>query len=449
MKPIIIASLLGLALGWVFARAIWDDEPASKTAERVQSLPRHSVGSRLSAPPAARALSGRYLDRQRAEAQGDRPFNPYRARLLSADLVDSLSTDQMIEAVRAGQIHSNEGLRLAFTRITVLDPRLALELLDLLPRGNEFNTAQAAIISSWTAAAPHTLLDHLRGMSARELRSKLVTRLAHEWAELDPPAAMGQLLEFESLLTPRSRMNLAGALLAGWAENDFDAAAKWIEVEAAPERCAALRDSLLVGSMERLANRERIDFILEHGDVPALQRKLTESFQSWAMFEPRAALERFAAMPEDHPIWREVKAMGGATMMNLAMNKLDLTQLESMQQQIPAGELRRQYLLGAANTASSNDLEAARSIIAQIPESREREQAVGMFSELYMRKDPVALSEWLSSLDPSPSRDVAVTRFVSLLGQSDPERARAWAETVSDPGQRGRLLEEMPVSVAE
>ncbi len=201
--------------------------------------------------------------------------------------------------------------------------------------------------------------------------------------------------------------------------------------------------------MQRLGNEKRIDFILDHRDVPALQQELTGLFQSWAMFEPGAAVERFASVPAGHPIWRDVKTMGSATLMNLTMHKLDLTTLETLQEQIPAGKLRRQYLLGAANTASSNDLEAARSIISQIPESREREQAVGMFSELYMRKDPVALSQWLSALEPSPSRDVAVARFVSLLTQSDPERARAWADTVSDLAQRGRMLNEVPESAAE
>jgi hypothetical protein len=198
--------------------------------------------------------------------------------------------------------------------------------------------------------------------------------------------------------------------------------------------------------MQQLQNADRINFILAHQDAPVLQRKLSNCFQSWAMFEPAAAIERFAEMSADHAIWREVEAMGSAVMQNIHMNKRDIAHLLVLQSKVPPGEAQRQFLLGAANTASSNDLDAARKIIAQIPESRERQQAVGMYTELAMRKDPVALSEWLSGLDASPSRDAAVSRFVSLLIQSDSDRARAWAETIGDEGERGRILEEIPIA---
>ena len=128
-------------------------------------------------------------------------------------------------------------------------------------------------------------------------------------------------------------------------------------------------------------------------------------------------------------------------MMHHLFAKTDIAEVIALKDLIPQGEARRGFLQGLASNAASNDIDAAKEIIAHIPESRERVQAVGMFTELYIRKDPVALSEWLGGLDPSPSRDWAVERFATLLHQSDPERARSWAETISDEAKRKRVLE--------
>ena len=62
--------------------------------------------------------------------------------------------------------------------------------------------------------------------------------------------------------------------------------------------------------------------------------------------------------------------------------------------------------------------------------------------------DPVALSEWLAGLEPSTSRDRAVARFATLLAVSDPRGARAWAESISDAGDRERLMQDLPAGVA-
>jgi hypothetical protein len=82
---------------------------------------------------------------------------------------------------------------------------------------------------------------------------------------------------------------------------------------------------------------------------------------------------------------------------------------------------------------ASNDIPFALKVLPLVGEGREREQAVGGLTELWMRQDPVKTSEWLASLPAgSDSRNSGVCRFAENLAPDDPERAAQWAATISD-----------------
>ena len=442
MKNLAIAAVLGLAIGWAASLAIGKRDMSRERVGPRDPLETAAVSNRLGVPPPARAISALSLNRQRLDAFDGRPFSPYRAHVFSRDLLDSLSVEQVIEAVRAGQITDETEIRLAFSRVAGLDPRRALELLPVVTGVNLHEAAKDAIMSTWASTDPDGLLDYTRALPPSQAKAGYAYGLAQSWMESDPAKAMGLLAEFESLCGSwKSR--LAESMLAKWAELDLGAAEEWVENNSEPARRDALRDTLVAGHLRTLHGPAAIDFVLEREDNQLLQSKLTVAFQDWATADPEAALERFVAMPKNHAIWDEIEQMGRAAMLHAAMRKTGVGKILTLNESIGDEAARRRFLLGAANVASSNDLEVAKIIIAGIPESDERKEAVRMFTELHMRKDPVALSEWLTGLEKSPSRDEAVATFVRLLIKSDPERAHTWAETIDDERTRARWLKKI------
>ncbi len=447
MKRIVLAVILGLVVGWILSHTVF---PRSEVPA---SVPGSTGAKGISAlltrqgPAAPRARSATSLDDQRAEAGEGRTFSPIRARLFSMDLVQSLSGDQLIEAFRAGQVRDGLEVAAAFGKIAETDPRRALQLVREIAGRRLKDRAQSAVIRAWAKSAPKDLLDFLQEQPVTSERGHIAREFAGKWVESDPEAAFAHLDELVGLGGIFSR-DLAESLVKQWAETDFEAAERWVEQSAEPAKREALRDALLFGHVATLQGGEAVDFVLERPDNAALQKQLTKAMEKWAFGDPEAAIQRWASLPEEHVIWEETTSLGRSAMLAVLMRRQsggsDGGGILEWSHHLPPGEPRRQYLLGAANLASSNDLPMAEKIIAQIPESRERVKAVGMFAELWMRKDPVALSEWLGALEPSPSRDAAVSRFVRLLVSSDPDRAREWAETLSDPAGKARLLKELP-----
>ena len=436
MKRIFIAIALGLTAGWIVSQLIHSNTNRTHDSDHVVKTEiRQSMLTRLgpAAPQARTALS---LDEQRTTASEGQKFSPYRNRLFSMDLVKSLSVDQLIEAFQAGQIRDSVEIATALGKVAESDPRLALRLVREIPGRDAHDRARRAVVAAWVKSDAQSLLKHIQALAPNAYRKQLARDLAWEWGKHDPEAAAEEINVFEEMIHPRE--NVSDSLITQWAEKDYEAAERWINEKANSARKSAMLDSLLAGKIAGLEGSEAVEFLLARSDQASVRQHLAKAFQTWASGDPESAITRFAAMPEGHPIWKEIEGLGSKAMMSL-LHFGGRDKILTWQHKLPEGQPRTEFLLGAANIASSNDIPTAEKIIAEIPESRERERAVGMFTELWMRKDPVALSEWLSTLETSPSRDNAVYQFARLLAKSDPERARDWAETISDQDRKQRL----------
>ena len=440
MKRFLVAISLGLITGWIVSHLIRPDsnltgehEPAVRT--EIRSLRPPQFG-----PPAPRAQSALSLDEQRAAASDGRTFSPYRNRLFSLDLVHSLSTDQLIEAFQIGQIRDSVEIATALGKVAESDPRLALQLVREIPGRDAHDRARRAVVSAWVNSNAQGLLEHLSAMAPTAYRKQLARDLVHAWGKHDPKAAVEKIKPLEEIIGPMERVS--DSLITQWAKSDYESAERWVNEEAETTRRPAMLESLLAAKIASLESSEAVEFLLARPDQTAVQQHLAQTFLTWASGAPESAITRFAKMPVEHPIWREVENLGSKAMLSL-LHFGETEKILSWQHKIPEGNARTRFLSGAAQIASSNDIPVATRIIAEIPESRERERAVGMITELWMRKDPVALSEWLGTLDSSPSRDNAVFQFARLLATSDPDRARDWAETISDKERKQQLLQKL------
>jgi len=439
MKTLFIAIALGLFTGWIFSQTILRKTGESGTASSANDSRREPI-RRLTTTG---KTGFRFGHQWQPQARDGKTYSPYRDTLAAKGRVAKLSHDQLLEAIRAGLFTDSNELGEAIGLIAETDPILALELHDELHSRTDRDAARGRIISAWTRNDPLGLLDYVKGLERNSHRAHMVREFAFSWAVQDIEAAMAELGELEAI-AGIFKKGLADSMLRGWGEADYEAAERWIEEHAEPERREALMEGLLAGHVRNLQGKAAVDFVLEHPDNPAIQNLLTEGFQNWAMHDPAAAIERFVTMPEGHPVLREAEALGGAALMSMYMQKHDTSEILTLQEHFPEGKLRRQFMLGAAHNACANNVHEAREIIDVIPESEERIEAIGHLTESWMRRDPVGLSEWLTELDPSPSRDRAVGDFALLLAKTDMTRAQQWASTITDESDRERILGMLP-----
>ncbi len=444
MKNLVLAMVLGLVCGWGVSRFLRKSDPPSARGAGPRGGRITAMVRTANDPGWPPAPDPRELDALRAAAREGHPTSPYREALFSMDLVRSLDGEALVEAFLAGQIRDELEIAEMFAKLGADDPERALDLLWEIPDRSRRSAAQNALLRVWVKRDAMGALARAAALPDTEFRNLLARDFAMEWARQDPSAALARLEELSRLSGPFGE-NLAESLLATWAQSDFGAAEAWVLVQPESPPRAGRLDALLLGHVAMLQAAEALDFVLDRPENAALQKHLDETLRSWAMGDPGAAVGRFAALPAHHPAWKETEALGGAAAMHQLMvaKTRDAGTVLELSQQLPEGEARNDFLLGAANTFSSNDIPAAREVVEAIPESRQRTDATGMLTELWMRQDPVALSEWLATLDPSPSRDSGVERFATLLAESDPERARQWAETIGDERERGHVLERL------
>ena len=439
MKRIAIAIAFGLLAGWIFSSIFLKDPATAENKDAGASgkpiLPR--IGATSS------SIRVRFEDDWKPEARDGKTYSPFRDDLKISGRVNDLTLDELIAAIREGVFPDSSELYSAFQRIAEMDPVLAMELRDELHSRTDRDAARSAIISVCVKIDANGLFEHLRSQARTSERAHFTWSFASAWMKENPEAALAKLSEIREMSGVFGKRVVEG-MLRTWAETDYAAAERWIAEEADSDEREELANSLLAGYTRTLQGEEAVEFVLQRHDNPSLQNLLTEGFQSWAMSDPEAAIRRFAGMPEGHAVLREAESLGRAALMSLYMFEKDTSEILTYQELLPEGEVRRQFLLGAANNASSNDIPAAQLFIEHIPESDERIQAMRSLTDLWMRRDPVAVSEWLSALDPSPSRDSTVGSFAMLLAKSDLPRAQEWANTISDEGERERILGMLP-----
>ena len=355
------------------------------------------------------------------------------------DLVSSLSVEELVTALRNGQIREESEISQAFARIAEFDSVLALELLRELPSRTHRDSAQIAILEACLKSDPAGFYHHLKTLEAGEHRARLIDDFVSRWGKQDPSMVLSLQGELDEI-AHHGTTELFQRLLSDWAKRDFEAAEEWVVNSSNPSEKKALMDSLELGRFKKLRRGEAVDFILERSENATLQEALLSSFQDWVISEPKKALVRFSKLPKEHSAWRKVEAIGSRAMLSNQMRKADPNQVLEWAEIIPEGTSRREFLMGAIKVAMGGDIETGERLFKHLPESPERAEAARTFVEYKMRQDPVGLGHWLGELEPSATRDEAVSRFTDLLKNSDPERAREWAETIANEKVRSRSL---------
>jgi len=345
------------------------------------------------------------------------------------DLVYFLSDEELEAGLRSGELKEKEQIIFALTQIAEQDLALALNLLREIDLGLHGKEVEKSVVEFLAWHDPHGTLDVFQEWSPSQKRSTLVLGLLTAWLSDEERAdeAMEKLPLFESLTGKHGR-HLAGTILTDWATLDYDAAEDWVQNKADPKRRGKFLNYLLVGKMYSTEDKaDAVDMALNDPQNSTAQMHLRFAFLEWSAKDPATALGRMADIPQTHSVWLSSRDIGyNMIKENPTVDPVALAGL------LPEGKYHRQFLFGVVDRAKDHHLESVPAILEGIPESKERNDAVKLYTEILLRDDPENFHGWLEGLEETPSRDHAVSRYVELIADSDPALAREWVGKINN-----------------
>ena len=267
----------------------------------------------------------------------------------------------------------------------------------------------------------------------RHLEMKLLMR---SWAAIDPIEALeyaNQALDEKS----ERRFGIS-EILAGWANEDLDAALTWAR---ANHQSAEPKDNpLLVGIIKGLAENDldaANEIFLSLPDGSARWQASAFLAQEYCKKGTEVAIRWADSLPMDDLRMRET--ILGQLGSRLARLDLEGTaKWVSSLNQDSASERVMDNLLSHWVTQNPRN---ASVWVGEIKKENQRYYAMKQLASRWSLVDPVATARWLNKFPPSPKLDPVVSEFVSRISARDPEGAVGWAQSIIDPSTKQKALD--------
>ncbi|MCY4056829.1 MAG: hypothetical protein OXG44_02380 [Gammaproteobacteria bacterium] len=305
--------------------------------------------------------------------------------------------------------------------------------------------------------------DALAQMSAGQEQNAVLRRIAQEWIDGDPHAAMAAVAAMPDQTTGRY---LRRALVRHWMEADPDAAIAWALTEPASPQ----RDTLLADAAEFLAQtspRQALQ-IAAGLDATGKRRVIVVTLVAWAQDDPEAAIKAVAEVDDAEvaeALYWELASIWAGRNPGAAATWLASSDL--------AGEPQRRALRGVLVRWAGDDPQAAASWLETAPQNL-RERHIGHVLHPFARQDargafallwsqgvetrrrsvgplmdsiayhsPTVALDLFAGIRDAQARTQAMEGILQGWSQSDPERA---ARYLLGPG--AEFLSLMPSPVA-
>ena len=305
--------------------------------------------------------------------------------------------------------------------------------------------------------------DALAQMSAGQEQNAVLRRIANEWIDRDPHAAMAAVAAMPDQTTARY---LRTALMRHWMDADREAAIAWALAEPASPQ----RDTLLAEAAEFLAQTSpRQALQLATGlDATGKRRVIAVTLLAWARSDPEAAIKAVAEVDDAEvaeALYWELSSIWAGRDPGAAATWLASSDL--------AGEPLRRALRGVLVRWAGDDPQAAASWLDTTPdELRERhiahvlhplarQDARGAFAWLWSQgvetrrrsvgplmyslanHSPTVALDLFAGIRDAQARTQAMEGILHGWSQSDPERA---ARYLLGPGAEFLSLMSSPVA---
>lgn len=321
------------------------------------------------------------------------------------------------------------------------------------------------------AGAALLLLDAAGQSNAR----RVLAMLCAVWGRMDPSSAMAFV---ETIPDRALRENCRGQAFRGWAEADWPSARGWLEAQPPQPGRNRLEDNLMevVAVLDPLAALTMVEKALAENNerrIPTVMRisatlapeatsqtweklppgkgkdaALNPLAQAWGGIDPERAWQwasKLAAHQGGVDARRSIVRGAAQQDLNAALALVLQAPDEERQdlfaavasfwgskspevavkwaadlpQDIRAGVVSA--ALRGAGTAAPDDPQSLLSVALELPEGRDRHQAVSRALHFWSRQNFAAVREWLINQPQSPDSPLFLTILSRLLAEQDPE----------------------------
>jgi len=332
-------------------------------------------------------------------------------------------------------------ISMSVSSIAGFDPELARVLVNRYLGDTEYGDAVLGAVDHFESLAgpapslsdARTELESILAESNRMKRLPRLMLLVERMASSDPASAARLIDEM-----PRSSSTVAiNALIHRWSLTDPQAAADWLagkDAQMARQGWPALAQGWAQRDLgaasayaDSLTGRSRTVFL--RGLAAATARMPTGTTQEW--------LSTF----RDDPVYAElVRSVAG----QLAQH--DLQAAMSLIEELPAGERLESYA-SVIPTLAMQDPEAAIDVVGQLEDDDVRSSLIPIVVSMWAQNDARAALDWAADRPRGQTRDSAISQVASVLVGIDPDLAIDAIDEVDDPRLRKATASQLLVQL--
>jgi len=368
-----------------------------------------------------------------------------------------------------GTTNRQQALQGIASALVTSDPKRALEMLDGMPPGQTRGNMLASITSAWMSHDSDAAMAWINGLPPAD-KSKAIQNITWQLGQEDPAKAAKLLSSFPvNNQTSHQFLQLASQ----WAQQDLDAARKWVESLPA----GRTRERAMSGILNTLAQTDPVkaasvfgDAVVNNqnsGDVGMIvgewiktdqtaalawlesldlrgdnQRNVHSQFLSYWVNEDPAAASRYALGIQDEKSREQaidslVGSWGSSDPQ--AAREWVMKSLEGDAKNRSLDSLIQNLTYQDFNMALQYYQEATANLS---PEAIEKTfgSAISRIASNWVQHDPKAAGQWLLSLPEGQSRTNSIRSMVDDLGDYDVKGAAEFVNTLAVGKERDKAV---------
>lgn len=299
-----------------------------------------------------------------------------------------------------------------FSQLSAVEPKLAVEAAQKLPKGPTRRYALSISITGWYNHDPKAAREYLRTLSqsgghVEEVRSALSNMAMNQ----SPEEAIALANE---LLPRQARASVMESVYVWWVMQEPQAARAWLN----QLTDASLKRSLEQSEISSLIHNNPHEAIRKILEKPQLMAQNSHMFSRLAQSDPRAAVEAVMKLPEG-------RSRNNA-IASLASGWAESEPEAAIQwlRQLPPGTARNEAFQRALYSQARQDPQRAiETASTELSAGWERTNLINNAVSNWFHTDPVAAEKWVNSLSDPELRNNAKGALISALAEQDPHEA--------------------------
>lgn len=298
----------------------------------------------------------------------------------------------LFQTLSPGAQNANpDTVNLIFSRLTMQDPRAAVEALSQVPTGVMHQRAVTCIACDWGDADPQGAMAWAGSLTNPADRNTALYNVVRHVATSDPVLAANDLKMIPDM---NQRNQAMSDVLSRWVDADPAAALKWVQTNTTGN-AQTMALNQVVNNIAQIDPLSALNVIQQMPDATNHNNMVFQTINSWSQSDPEAALT-----------WAK---------SNLSGNDLSTATSIAVRQLI------------------NTDPAAGAQYVTSLPDSQNRSNLINQVVTSMARQDVDGALNWISNLGDvnGPTRNNAIQNVMSQLSQTDPQLAASKLATLN------------------